>query len=141
MMSPTESNRTTPITHRWSQQRLAKNEQKCQYCNEEIQTIRHLYLECKHTQNLFACFERFHNLVGKLTTAEKIIGLDPKTQRKKIIIKKLNILRRAIHSFNHKEEVLRWGVYQDLVERIYTIERSITERNGKVLQHLKHWEK
>ena len=62
-------------------------------------------------------------------------------QRKKIIIKKLNILRRAIHSFNHKEEVLRWGVYQDLVERIYTIERSIAERNDKVLQHLKHWEK
>ena len=118
-----------------------KNEQKCHYCNEEIQTIKHLYLECKHTQNLFACFERFHNLEDKLSTEEKIIGIDPQKQRKKIIIKKLNILRRAIHSFNHKDEILRWDVYQDLVERIYCIEFSIADRNGRELQHLQHWEK
>ena len=117
-----------------------KDDQKCHYCDEEVQTVAHLYLECKHTQKLFACFEQFNKL-DKLSRAEKIIGLDPQRQRKKIIIKKLNILRRAIHSFNHKDEVLRWGVYQDLVEKIYTIERSIADRNGRELQHLQHWEK
>ena len=117
-----------------------KNSQNCQYCDEESQTVNHLYLGCKHTQKLFACFERYHGLDTKLTTVEKLIGYDPQVDRKKIILKKLNILRRAIHSYNHKDETLRWDVYQDLVDRVYTIEFSISERNDKILQHLEHWE-
>ena len=70
-----------------------------------------------------------------------MIGIDPTMERKKIINKKLNILRRAIHSYNHKDETLRWGAYQDLVERVYTIEYAIADRNEKVPQHLLHWEK
>ena len=29
----------------------------------------------------------------------------------------------------------------DLVERVYTFEYAIADRNGKILQHLKFWEK
>ena len=54
-------------------------------------------------QKLFACFERYHNLADGLTDKEKMIGIDPTMERKKIINKKLNILRRAIHSYNHKD--------------------------------------
>ena len=118
-----------------------KGSQKCHYCAEEVQTTKHLYLECNHIQKLFACFERYHNLADQLTDKEKMIGIDPTMERKKIVNKKLNILRRAIHSYNHKDETLRWGAYQDLVERVYTIEYAIADRNEKVPQHLLHWEK
>ena len=114
---------------------------KCNYCDEEQQTVWHLYLECKYSQKLFACFERSNNLSPKLSMAEKMIGIDPSIERTKLITKKLSILRRAIHNHNHRDETLRWDVYIDLVERIYTLEYAISDRNNKVLQHLKHWEK
>ena len=46
-----------------------------------------------------------------------------------------------IYQSNHKDEKPRWGQFLDLVEKIYTYEYAIAERNGKVFQHLKHWEK
>ena len=118
-----------------------KSEAKCNYCDQEQQTVRHLYMECQSSQKLFACFERHNNLSPKLSEAEKLIGIDPKIERSKLIIKKLGILRRAINTYNHKDETLRWGDYIDLIERIYTLEYAISDRNNKVLQHLKHWEK
>ena len=45
-----------------------------------------------------------------------------------------------MHNFNHKDEILRWGTYLEMIENIYTIEYAIADRNDRVLQHLQHWE-
>ena len=117
-----------------------KQTSKCAYCDEEQQTVDHLYINCARFQKLFSCFEKQYNLTEKLTTMEKRIGIDTNIKRSKIILKKLNILRRAMHNFNHKDEILRWGTYLEMIENIYTIEYAIADRNDRVLQHLQHWE-
>ena len=118
-----------------------KPNSNCPYCDETSQTICHLFLECKYTKQLFACFEKQFNLDRKLTDLEKLIGIDPSTSMTKLLIKKLSILRRSIYQHNHKDEKLRWGTYLDTIERVYVAEYAIADRNGRVLQHLKHWEK
>ena len=117
-----------------------KDESKCTYCNEKSQSISHLYLECRATQNLFACFERKMKLTEKLTDLEKIIGIDPKVERGKLIMKKLGILRRLIYQCNHRDEKPRWEAFLDKVDVIYTYEYSIADRNGLILKHLLLWE-
>ena len=69
------------------------------------------------------------------------MGIDPEMGRPKLILKKLGILRRMIYLSNHRDEQPRWGIFLDLIEKVYTMEYSIAERNDRILQHLKFWEK
>ena len=46
-----------------------------------------------------------------------------------------------IYQSNHKDEKPRWAGFLDLVEKVYTYEYAIADKNGKLLQHLKIWEK
>ena len=39
-----------------------------------------------------------------------------------------------IYQSNHKDEKPRWGQFLDLIEKVYTYEYAIAERNGKVFQ-------
>ena len=112
----------------------------CSYCNEKSQTVEHLYLECPYTKQLFACFEKQFKLERKLSEKEKLLGVDPSTQMRKLLKKKLSILRRLIYQFNHKDEKLRWNMFLEAVDHTYVIEYAIADRNGRVPQHLKHWE-
>ena len=118
-----------------------KESASCGYCEEESQSLGHLFLKCRSIQQLFACFEKQFKLAEKLSELEKLIGVDPTKNRPKLIMKKLSILRRMIYQSNHKDEKPRWGKFLDLQEKIYTYEYAIADRNGKILQHLKHWEK
>ena len=113
----------------------------CSYCDEKSQSISHLYLECPYTKQLFACFEKQFKLNRKLSEKEKLLGVDPSTQMNRLLKKKLSILRRLIYQFNHKDEKLRWNMFLEAVDRVYTIEYAIADRNGRVPQHLKHWER
>ena len=113
----------------------------CSYCDEKSQSVSHLYLECPYTKQLFACFEKQFKLDRKLTEKEKLLGVDPFAQLTKLLKKKLSILRRLIYQFNHRDEKLRWNMYLEAVDRVYTLEYAIADRNGRVPQHLKHWER
>ena len=57
------------------------------------------------------------------------------------IMKKLSILRQIIYNCNHKEEKPRWDHFQDLVEKVYTYEYAIADKNNRILMHLKIWGK
>ena len=118
-----------------------KKNAECSYCDEKSQTINHLFLDCNYTQQLFACFKRQFKMDRNLTDIEKLIGMDPSQYMSKLLRKKLNILRRLIYQKNYKDEKLRWQVYIDALERVYVTEYAIADRNGRVLQHLQHWEK
>ena len=113
----------------------------CGYCSEKSQTIDHLYLECPYTKQLFACFEKQFKLDRKLSGKEKLLGVDPSTQMSNLLKKKLSILRRLIYQFNHKDEKLRWNMFLETVDYTYVIEYAIADRNGRVPQHLKYWER
>ena len=119
-----------------------KQELRCKLCDdEEPQTLRHLYIDCKCVKSLIANFEKQYKIATPLTELEKLIGVDPNQQRKKLILKKLNILRRMIYQSNHADEKPRWGKYLELIDRVYTYEYAIADEGGKVLQHPKIWKK
>ena len=117
-----------------------KESAKCSFCDEEIQTLKHLFIECQVVKNLFACFEKKYNQ-EKISPLERLIGFDQEIKRTKLIMKKLGILRQMIYSHNHKEEKPRWENYLEQVDRVYCYEYSISDKNGSVMQHLKIWEK
>ena len=85
--------------------------------------------------------EKQFKLNRKLSEKEKLLGVDPNIHMSKLLIKKLSILRRLIYQFNHRDEKLRWNMFLEVVDRTYTIEYAIADRNGRVPQHLKHWER
>ena len=118
-----------------------KDSPRCTYCEEENQSVNHLFIECKVIKQLFSCFERQYKLENKLTTLEKIIGCDPNSKRPKLTMKRLGILRRMIYQCNHKDEKPKWGVFLEQMDKCYTYEYAIADRNGKIMQHLKFWEK
>ena len=119
-----------------------KQEPRCKLCDdEEPQSLRHLYIDCKCAKSLFANFEKQYKIATPLTELEKLIGVDPNQQRTKLTLKKLNILRRMIYQANHADEKPRWGKYLELIDRVYTYEYAIADEGGKVLQHLKLWGK
>ena len=118
-----------------------KESPKCIYCEEESQSLKHLFVECKSSRQLFACFEKSFLSGSKLTDLEKLIGADPGISRSKLIKKKLSILRRMIYQCNHKDEKPRWGNFLELLDRVYVAEYAIADRNGRILQHFKCWEK
>ena len=115
-------------------------EAKCSFCDEEKQSLKHLFVECKVVKNLFACFERKYTR-ERLSDLEKLIGFDPEIKRSRLVMKKIGILRQMVYSCNHKQEAPKWEQFLDQVEKVYTYEYAIADRNGKVLQHLKIWEK
>ena len=117
-----------------------KESSRCSFCEEESQTLNHLFIDCQTVKNLFACFEKKYDQ-EKISSLERLIGFDPEIKRSKLIMKKLSILRQIIYKCNHKEEKPRWDHFQDLVDRVYTYEYAIADKNNRILQHLKIWGK
>ena len=117
-----------------------KESSKCSFCEEESQTLNHLFIDCKTVKNLFACLERKYNL-EEISSLERLIGYDPEIKRSKLIMKKIGLLRKVIYQCNHRGDKPRWDNFLDLVEKVYTYEYAIADKNDRVLQHLKVWGK
>ena len=54
-------------------------------------------------------------------------------------MKQLGIRTRMIYQCNHKDEKPKWGNFLEQVDKCYTFEYAIADRNGKVLQRLEFW--
>jgi hypothetical protein len=115
-------------------------EARCIYCPERVQSVAHLYLKCFQTQLLFRNFERQYGLEEQLSDCEKLIGMDTRLQREKIIYKRLGILRKSIYDCNHNDIVPRWDTTLRAIDREYVLEYAIAERNGRVDRVLKDWD-
>jgi hypothetical protein len=78
--------------------------------------------------------------MAKVGGLEKLIGIDPRIERRLITIKRLSILRKQLFDFNHQDIKLRWEMFINRVDEIYVIEYAIADRNDKLLLHLKIWD-
>ena len=56
-------------------------------------------------------------------------------------MKKIGLLRKVIYQCNHRGDKPRWDNFLDLVEKVYTYEYAIADKNDRILQHLKVWGK
>jgi hypothetical protein len=117
-----------------------KQSGKCGSCDDPRQSVEHLYTECTYSPRLFACFERKFQFSEKPSMLEKLIGMDPSTERSLIMIKRLNILRKQLYDFSHQDIKLRWEMFLNRVDEIYIIEYAIADRSNKLPLHLKIWD-
>jgi hypothetical protein len=114
-------------------------EAECIYCDEESQTISHLYLECRRIKKLFKNFELHYKLEVPLTLCEKLIGVDTNMQRSKVTTKRLSSLRKLIYSCNHEGRIPRWDDALSDVDRQYITEYGIAEKSVRVDRVLQDW--
>jgi hypothetical protein len=76
-------------------------EPDCHFCGHQKQNIVHVFTKCPRIQGPFANFRRHYNLEDPLTPVEMEVGMDTDKDRKKILLKRLNILRKYIYSCIH----------------------------------------
>lgn len=119
--------------------RFKIKDERCSYCNEPKQTIRHLYNDCRLTQ--IANFRKQYGIKSAISDAEKLIGLNPVGGHTFINQKRFCILRKYIYDSNRHDTRPTWEGYMELVDRIYTYEYSIADKKDKPLKHLQIWEK
>ena len=115
-----------------------KEEESC-HCGE-TQSLKHLMVDCQRSKVLFANFQVQYKLQEKLTETEKLMGIDPTKQRTKAVLKKLAILRNAIIMSNYRDETLRWSMVLHKIDKVYTHEYAVANRQDKLHMHFKSWD-
>ena len=68
------------------------------------------------------------------------MGIDPTIQRTKGVLKKLAILRNAIIMANYRDEVLRWPMVLNKIDKVYVLEYAIADRQEKLSMHFSSWD-
>ena len=116
-----------------------KDDSKC-ICGEE-QSLEHVMLQCQRNKNLYANFERQFDLSTRISDTEKLMGIDPTIPRSISTYKRLNILRRAIMRSNYRDEVLRWEKVLQKIDELYVKEYAIADKNDRLPQHFKAWDR
>ena len=115
-----------------------KEDETCQ-CGE-LQSLEHLMIECRASRQLFANFQVQYKLQENLSECEKLMGIDPTIQRTKGVLKKLAILRNAIIMSNYRDEVLRWPMVLNKIDKVYVLEYAIADRQEKLPLHFSSWD-
>ena len=117
-----------------------KEDETCQ-CGE-LQSLEQLMIDCITSKKLFANFQVQFRLQENLSECEKLMGIDPTIQRTKGVLKKLAILRNAILMSNYREEVLRWPMVLNKIDKVYVLEYAIADRDRqeKLPSHFSSWD-
>ena len=118
---------------------------KCTFCNIEIETIEHLLYECQSCQLIW---QRLFNLITQqtglninLTKTNVILGvpLEGNFPVKQAINTCLVIAKQYIYACRCLEKI---PSYNELMERIKTyklIEYKIALKNDKIVKHNRKW--
>jgi hypothetical protein len=112
---------------------------RCNYCDVDVQTVSHLFLECPRVSLLFKNFEKQYKLDEKISDCEKMIGIDTQIPRDKLTLKKLGILRKTVYDCNHDCRTPKWEEVLVAIDRLYITEYGIAERNGRIDKVLTDW--
>ncbi len=112
---------------------------RCNYCDVDVQTVSHLFLECPRVSLLFKNFEKQYKLVQEISDCERMIGIDTRIPRDKLTLKKLGILRKTVYDCNHDCRTPKWEEVLVAIDRLYITEYGIAERNGRIDKVLTDW--
>jgi hypothetical protein len=75
-----------------------------------------------------------------LSEVEKLAGADSETDRSKLLLKRLGILRKYIYDSLYSGNIPRWDGVLTCIDKVYVQEYSIGDSNGHVYKVLKDWE-
>ena len=106
---------------------------------EEVETLRHIFIECKAVQPLWSQLEKHINY--QFSDVEKIFGCFSKTNDRSFdIISHLTIIvKYYIHLCRLKKNTPHYQVLMKKITATESIEMKIAEKSNKINQHLKKW--
>ena len=111
----------------------------CTFCKEEVETLRHIFIECKAVQPLWSQLEKHINY--QFSDVEKIFGCFSKTNDRSFdIISHLTIIvKYYIHLCRLKKNTPHYQVLMKKITATESIEMKIAVKSNKINQHLKKW--
>jgi hypothetical protein len=83
------------------------------------------------------CGHQKQNIVHVFT---KEVGMDTDKDRKKILLKRLNILRKYIYSCIHAKAMPKWEEVLYQIDQAYVLEYAIADKAGAVHKVLREWD-
>jgi hypothetical protein len=112
----------------------------CNFCGHQKQKIVHIFTSCPCIQGLFANFGRHYKLQYPRAYAEIEVGMDTNLDQKKIMLKRLNILRRYVYGCARAKAMPRWEEVLYQIDQAYVLEYAIADKAGVVHKVLREWE-
>ena len=116
-----------------------KQFEHCTMCDKvDRQDSTHVLAGCERSIRLYANLEQTLTC-SPFTFTERLLGCDPAVPRPPLERKKLNLLRKYIYDCNHTDVTPRWEKYLQYMDRVYSYEYAIADKNDKIQAHLKIW--
>ena len=120
---------------------INRQTQNCTFCSEHIETLRHLFIDCKHVKVIWNDLQAIFN--ENFNDEEKLFGLYEKIDDSysdlmshiTIIIKQVIHMSRMTSSKPTLKQLIR------KISEVERIEYQIAIRNSKLDRHLKKWKK
>ena len=119
---------------------------KCTFCNEENETLSHLFLNCKHVKPLWnQISKQMQSSVHEyeqLNDVNKLLGFFNQLNDKKYLVWSLItiLVKYYIHICRLNEKVPLPSVMLKRIDYVETLELKIAERNKRSIKHFKKWE-
>ena len=111
----------------------------CSFCNEAVETLIHLFVECPMVNHLWLCVE--NDLSISFGKSEKILGFYEHLDNRVFDIYShiTIIVKYYIHICRLKRSKLCYKVLVKQIASVETIEHRIAYKRGKLKQHSEKW--
>jgi exonuclease III len=111
---------------------------KCTFCTEKEETIKHLYVECPHVQVLWESFNRAYKI--KLTVKECLLGLQETAHKdKEGLYMKLHLTRHYIHTCKCVGIKPTTEGLENKIKKHYSEDLNVAKRNNSFKSFLERW--
>ena len=114
----------------------------CTFCQEEVETVIHLFVMCPRVRDLWIRTEEFmHNFSDSIITFNKttvifnLIDKNPRSVKNLICL----LLKQFIYSKRCLLQSLEFKEFKSKVYKIRSIEKFIATKNNKESKHNKKW--
>jgi hypothetical protein len=75
-----------------------------------------------------------------LTPLEMLAGADSRTERQKVTLKQLGILRKYVYDCIHSGQMPRWENVLECIDKAYVIEYAFGDANVHGIKVMTEWE-
>ena len=113
----------------------------CTFCNEEVETLLHLFIECTSVKPIWQQLE--NHLQYSYTNSQKMFGCFENTHDRTFdILSHLTIITKYyIHKSRLKKKSPTYIALKREITSIESIELKIANKSNKIKQHLQKWGK
>ena len=120
---------------------INRQTQNCTFCSEHIETLRHLFIDCKHVKVIWNDLQAIFN--ENFNDEEKLFGLYEKIDdsHSDLMSHITIIIKQVIHVSRMTSSKPTLNQFIRKISEVERIEYQIAIRNSKLDRHLKKWKK